>query len=72
MRRKRDLSPNRYRTINPSGSNKFVSPFSQKVTSDGIVEKRDRSYNWTGYKVSLLFTIIIGFFSYLLIDYLMF
>lgn len=72
MRNQRDLAPNRYKTIKTSGSNKFVSSFSQKEVSEGIVEKRNSKYNWIGYKWSIAFALAIGVLTYLIIDYLMF
>ncbi len=71
MRKHKDLVPSRYKSIETSGSNRFTSTFSQKEQSQGIVEKRDRSYNWVGYKWAVAFTLIIGFLTYLMLDYLM-
>lgn len=72
MRNQRDLAPNRYTTIKTSGSNKFVSSFLQKGLTEGIVEKRNSTYNWVSYKWSLLFSIIVGILTYFVIDYWMF
>jgi len=71
MRKQKDLVPNRYKTIETSGSSKFVSTFSKKDISDVIVEKRDRSYNWEGYKWALLFTVIVGIITYSVLEILM-
>ena len=68
MRRQKDLTPNRYKTIETSGSSKFVSTFSQKETSEGIVEKRDRTYNWINYKRALAFTLFIAIITYFLLE----
>ena len=72
MRNQVDLTPGRYSTSKTSGSNKFISTFSQSTQYEGIVEKRDSKYNWIGYKWAVGFTMVIGTITYLVIDYLMF
>lgn len=72
MRTRKELIPTRYNQVKTSGSNKFVSTFSQLIQNDGIVEKRDRTYNWINYKLYIKFTIVIGSLTYFVIDYLWF
>jgi len=71
MRKGKELTPTRYRQVKTSGSNKFVSTFKSTPT-DGIVEKKDRTYNWLNYKMYLFMTVLIGFITYLVLNYLWF
>ncbi|MEM9545770.1 MAG: hypothetical protein AAGA77_07345 [Bacteroidota bacterium] len=71
MRKQKDITPNRYKALDTSGSNKFVSTFSQRKSREGIVEKRDRQYNWINYKYAVVFTLVIGALTYYLLEKLM-
>lgn len=71
MRNKINLLPSRNSLINTRGSNKFVSTFNSN-SSDGVrVEKRS-SDNWKGYILALIFTLLVGSLTFIVVDYFMF